>query len=163
MDKKLDYVVAVILKRSHDSDEFLVVKRPADDPDLRGSWGFPATTLRPGELPEDAVRRVCKEKLGCSCEITRFLGIMFQRRNSYDLFLIDIEAELTGSEEPDIKNANTAAGNTVYVEQKWTADPNDLVPAANHGSCCASIFLTDCKLLSRAQWIESLEGSDLVA
>lgn len=163
MDKKLDYVVAVILKRRQDSDEFLVVKRPEDDPDLRGSWGFPATTLRPGELPEDAVRRICKEKLGCTSEIKRFLGIMFQRRNSYDLFLIDIEAELTGTIEPDIKNANTAAGNTVYVDQKWTSDPNDLFPAANHGSCCASIFLTDRKLLNRSEWIESLEGSDLVA
>ncbi len=69
--------------------------------------------------------------------------------------------ELVGDSQPDILKANTTQ--TKYVEQKWTNDPMTLMPAARKGSCCASIFLTDRGLLDRSEWINSLEGSDLVA
>src|SRR5579875_2944850 len=91
MSKQVKYVVAVILKNKQNPDEFLVVKRPDDDPDLGGHWGFPAATMKPGELPEQAAIRICKEKLGCDGNVTRFLGIMFQKRNSYDIFLMDVD------------------------------------------------------------------------
>lgn len=161
MSKQTDYVVAVVLKNSQNPDEFLVVRRPEDDPDLRGEWGLPATTLRPGELPEQAALRVCKEKLNCSADATRFLGIMFQKRNSYDLFLMDIEMVLTGEQQPDVHGATTKT--TAYIEQKWSTNPMDLMDSAKHGSCCSSIFMTDRGLLDRDEWIASLEGSDVVA
>lgn len=161
MSKQIKYTVAVVLKNKDNPDEFLAVKRPADDPDLRGHWGLPAATLRPGELPEDAARRVCKEKLGCEAKPGRFLGIMFQKRNSYDIFLMDIEMTLIGDRQPDVHAANTE--NTAYVEQKWSSDPMDLMPSAKGGSCCSSIFLTDRGLLDRDEWIASLEGSDTVS
>src|SRR3989344_5115800 len=115
-DKKITYVVAVVLRKKENPSEFLVVKRPEDDPDLGGHWGFPATTLKPGEMPEDAVRRICSEKLGCECKTKRFLGIMFQKRNSYDIFLMDVEAETVDGSEPDIKKASSEG--TKYVDQK---------------------------------------------
>ncbi|HSW80097.1 MAG TPA: NUDIX hydrolase [Candidatus Saccharimonadales bacterium] len=161
MDKQIKYTIAIIIKNPANPDEFLVVRRPDDDADLRGSWGFPATSAQPGELPEDCARRIAKIKLGCEAEPTRFLGIMFQRRNSYDIFLMDMEMELVNGSQPDINKADTNL--TKYVEQKWSSDPMDLMPAAKHGSCCASIFLTDRGLLDRKEWIDSLEGSDLVA
>jgi ADP-ribose pyrophosphatase YjhB (NUDIX family) len=160
MSKKVIYVVAVVLKNSHNPEEFLVVKRPKNDPDLAGCWGFPAATMQPGELPEDAAKRVCKEKLNCGGKATRFLGIMFQKRNKYDIFLMDIEMELAGSKNPDAHSAST--DDTVYIEQEWSTNAMDLMPSAKHGSCCSSIFLTDQGLLDRDEWVASLEGSDVV-
>jgi ADP-ribose pyrophosphatase YjhB (NUDIX family) len=160
MSKQIKYVVAVVLKDKSNPDKFLVVKRPDDDPDLGGHWGFPAATMKSGELPEQAAKRICKEKLNCDAEATRFLGIMFQKRNSYDIFLVDIDMELTEEKQPDVHAASTE--NTAYVDQKWSIDPEDLRASANGGSCCSSIFLTDRSLLDREEWINSLEGSDAV-
>jgi ADP-ribose pyrophosphatase YjhB (NUDIX family) len=61
---------------------------------MGGAWGFPATSMNPGELPEMAARRICREKLHCDGTPGRFLGIMFQERNNYDIFLMDIEVTL---------------------------------------------------------------------
>ena len=160
MSKPIKYVVAVILKNKQNSHEFLVVKRPDDDPDLGGHWGFPAATMKDGELPEQAAKRICKEKLNCDAEATRFLGIMFQKRNSYDIFLMDVEMIIADKQQPNVRSANTE--NTAYVDQKWSIDPEDLRASANGGSCCSSIFLTDRNLLDREEWIASLEGSDTV-
>lgn len=159
MGKPVKYVVSAIIKKSKDSGEFLVVKRPDDDPDLGGHWGFPSVSMQAGELPELAAKRICIEKLNCIAEPTRFLGMMFQKRNNYDIFLMDIDMVLTGN-EPDVYAATTTG--TVYVDQKWSTDPEDLRGSANGGSCCSSIFLTDRGLLDRDKWISSLEGSDTV-
>jgi ADP-ribose pyrophosphatase YjhB (NUDIX family) len=159
MSKQIKYVVAVVLKKQN-SDEFLVVKRPDDDPDLGGHWGFPAATMKPGELPEQAAKRICKEKLNCDAESTRFLGLMFQKRNSYDIFLMDVDMLLADGQEPNVHKASTE--NTAYIDQKWSTDPMDLKASADGGSCCSSIFLTDRGLLDREEWIASLEGSDTV-
>lgn len=160
MSKQTKYVVAVILKNKTNSDQFLVVKRPDDDPDLAGHWGLPAATMKPGELPEQAAKRICKEKLSCEAKALRFVGLMFQKRNSYDIFLMDIEMELTDGQEPNVHTATTE--NTAYTDQKWTTDLEDLRASANGGSCCSSIFLTDRGLLDKDDWITSLEGSDTV-
>jgi ADP-ribose pyrophosphatase YjhB (NUDIX family) len=160
MSKQVKYVVAVVLKNRQNSEEFLVVKRPDDDPDLGGHWGFPAATMKPGELPEQAAKRICKEKLNCDAEATRFLGIMFQKRNSYDIFLMDIDMVLSEDTQPDVHSAHTER--TAYVDQKWATDPMDLQASADGGSCCSSVFLTDRGLLDREAWIASLEGSDSV-
>lgn len=160
MSKQTKCVVAVILKNKNNPDQFLVVKRPDDDPDLGGHWGFPAATMEPGELPEQAAKRICKEKLQCDAEPTRFVGIMFQKRNSYDIFLMDIDTVLQDGHEPDVHAATTE--HTAYVDQKWSTDPDDLRASANGGSCCSSIFLTDRGLLDKDDWIASLEGSDTV-
>lgn len=161
MSKDIKYTVAVVLKKCQSSDEFLMVHRPADDKDLADSWGLPAVTLNPGELPEDGAIRVCREKLGCAAKPIKFLGIMFQKRNSYDIFLMDIEMVLDKGEVADASKASTT--HTAYSDFKWSTNPKDMLPAAHMGSCCASIFLTDRGLLDRQEWIGSLEGSDKVS
>lgn len=158
MGKQVKYVVAVVLKNNDNG--FLVVKRPDDDPDLGGHWGFPAGTLKPGELPEQAAKRICKEKLNCGTDATRFLGLMFQKRNNYDIFLMDLDMILAEGQQPDVHAATTE--NTAYVDQKWSSNPQDLMASAEGGSCCSSIFLADRGLLDRERWIDSLEGSDTV-
>lgn len=160
MKKEIKYVVAVALKKSSNSKEFLIVKRPENDPDLGGHWGLPAIRMSNGELPEQAAIRVCAEKLNCKATATRFMGIMYQKRNSYDIFLMDIEMILKENQTPNVHKAQTA--NTAYVDQKWTSDPMTLMPSAKGGSCCSSIFLTDCGLLDRDKWVKSLEGSSTV-
>lgn len=160
MSKPTKITVAVVLKKSKDSDEFLVVRRPKEDSDLADSWGFPAVTLLPGELPEQGAARVCREKLGCNATASRYLGIMFQKRNSYDIFLMDIEMALDEGEVADVAKANTT--HTAYSDQMWTTDPMVMEPSAKNGSCCASIFMTDRGLLNKNEWVKSLEGSDIV-
>ena len=156
----MKYTVAVILTDPKQPGKFLSVKRPSDDPDLCDEWGFPATSMQPDELPEDCARRICRIKLGCDAEPKRFLGLMFQKRNSYNIFLMDIEMEVVNSTQPDVHKADTTQ--TQYVDQQWTDDPMVQMPSARKGSCCSSIFLTDRGLLDRDEWIASLEGSDLV-
>lgn len=160
MAKQTKYTIAVVLKKNKNSEEFLIVRRPAEDKDLADSWGLPAVTLTPGELPEEGAIRVCREKLGCEATPDRFLGIMFQNRNYYDIFLMDIEMILGDDETADVTKANTE--NTAYSGQEWTKDPMMLMPSARAGSCCASIFLTDRGLLDKDEWVASLEGSDIV-
>lgn len=150
-------MVAAVLKKSADTDEYLTVKRPTDDRTCAAT----GASLKPGELPEAGALRICREKLNCKAKPLRFLGIMFQKRNSYDMFLMDVEMELMGDRHPDIHQAKTQT--TANIEQKWTNDPMDLMESARHGSCCSSIFLTDRGLLDRDQCIASLEGSNLVA
>jgi len=160
MSKQVKYTVAVVLIRKNYPQEFLVVKRPDDDPDLSGEWGLPAISLRPGELPEAGAKRACEEKLGCEADPVRLLGIMFQKRNSYDIFLMDVEMGLGAGQIADIHDAATKR--TAYTDQKWTTDPMVLMPSARNGSCCSGIFLNDRGLLDRDEWIPSLEGSDRV-
>jgi ADP-ribose pyrophosphatase YjhB (NUDIX family) len=160
MSREITNVVAIILRDKKDSKKYLVVERPDDDPDHAGRWGLPAIPMKVGELPEDAAHRVCKEKLNCSATPVRFLGIMFQKRNNYDIFLMDMEMVLSGSKQPNVHEADT--DETIYADQKWSDDPMDVMPAAKAGSCCSSIFLTDQGSLDRDEWIASLEGSDVV-
>lgn len=148
--------IAVILRDPKMPDAFLAVKRPVEAGDLDGFWGLPATRMRAGELPEDAARRVCREKLGCDAVPLRLIGTMFQKRNEYDLFFMDIEMLLVGDRPPDV--GQPQANNTIYTAQRWTADASVLLPAANAGSCCSTIFLTDRGLLKKADWVTSLEG-----
>lgn len=114
------------------------MRRPLDDDSLPGAWGLPAVTLRPGELPESAVRRIGAEKLGVEIEPTRFLGVEYADRGAYRLVLMDIEARVrTG--HPDVGAASGAG--TRYIEARWTADVETLRPAARDGSLCCAILL----------------------
>lgn len=146
--------VAVILRSPNHPGRFLIVQRPNGN-DLGGYWGLPATRMRKDELPEDAARRVCREKLGCEAAPLRLVGTMFQKRQAYDMFFMDFEMLLTGGTEPDVSKARTDS--TVYVGQQWTKEPRKLLPAAKNGSCCSTIFLTDQGIITRDNWVESLE------
>ncbi len=158
--KNIKYCVAVVLRHGHRPGDYLAVRRPADDADLAGNWGLPAVTLRPDESPEDGARRVCREKLDCEAEPIRFLGAMHQERNTYDIVLMDIEMILVGIAQPDVLKAQTTA--TAYVAQKWTNNPIELLPSAQHGSCCSSIFLQDQGVMTRDEWTLSLAGTSIV-
>lgn len=130
--------VAAVVRSRKDPGEFLAVRRPDEDDLLSGVWGLPAVTLQPGELPEAALRRLGREKLGAALEPRSFVGIDAADRGDYLLILMDIEAEVAGG-EPNVSVARTSG--TAYVEQRWTSDATLLVEAASRGSVCSRILL----------------------
>ena len=138
LDRPVKCSVAAVVRRGEGLAEFLAVRRPADDDRLPGVWGLPAVTLRPGELPEAALRRLGEEKLGVSLRPLRFVGVRAADRGDHLLILMDLEAEVQRG-EPDVGAARTSG--TAYVEQRWTADATILVDAARRGAVCSRILL----------------------
>jgi ADP-ribose pyrophosphatase YjhB (NUDIX family) len=137
MTKPIRCSVAAVVRRQGE-DRFLAVRRPIDDDKLPGVWGLPAVTLRPGELPEDGLRRLGHEKLGVRLEPFRFVGIRASDRGAYELILMNIEATVVEG-EPDVYAATTMA--TRYVDQKWARELGILTEAAEMGSLCCRILL----------------------
>ncbi len=136
--KPIKTSVAVFLKNPINAKEFLIVKRPPEDEDLPNVYGLPAGTIKNGELPEQAVIRIGKEKLNTEIKPSKFVGSKYIDRGSYILILMDIEANLLGK-APNVADAVTT--NTKYVDQMWTSDYTKLVEAASKGSLCTQIIL----------------------
>lgn len=130
------FSIAAVVRRA--DGHFLAVRRPLDDDRLPGVWGLPAVTIHDGELPEAALRRIGREKLGTELEPQRFLGVRSADRGEYELILMDLEAGVTGR-EPNVHRATTTA--TRYIDQRWTDDLGLLAPAARMGSLCSRILL----------------------
>lgn len=124
---------------NQDKSKFLLVKRPEDDKDMAGHWGFPAASKKdPNELWEDIIQRAAKTKLGVDVKIIKMLGEDTIDRGEYILFLRDYEVEIING-EPSVPQS--FEGVTQYVEQKWTEDVADLKKSAQRGSLCARVFL----------------------
>lgn len=136
--KPTKFSIAVALINPNDASEVLAVKWPADDDNLPNVWGLPAITPKDGELPENAVKRLGIEKLATKIEAVSYIGIKSADRDTYELILMDIQAELKGA-EPSVKDAITTG--TKYVDQRWTSDYSLFKEAATKGSLCSRIFL----------------------
>jgi len=94
--------------------------------------------MKNDELPEAAAKRVCKEKLNCSAVSVRFVGAMYQKRNKYDICLMDIEMQLVGEPQSDVLSATSS--DTVYAAQKWSIDPLDIMSSAKKVHAAAAYF-----------------------
>ncbi|HSX34629.1 MAG TPA: NUDIX hydrolase [Candidatus Saccharimonadales bacterium] len=154
-NKPMRNAIAVVLRSNAHPGAFLAVLRPNEGGDLQGIWGLPAVRMRPGELPEDAARRVCREKLGCEAVPLRLTGTMFQKRPEYDMFFMDMEMLVVDGGTANVHAATSK--DTVYVNQRWAKNPRILLPAARKGSCCSTIFLTQCGVLQRGEWVTTLD------
>lgn len=141
--KPTRFAVAVVLINPKNEKEILAVKRPPGDVSLPNVWGLPAVTVKEGELPETAVRRVGQEKLATKIEPVAFIGIKRSDRGGYELILMDVAARLNGR-EPSVVAAETAS--TKYVDQRWTDDYSIFKEAAAKGSLCTQIFLESRKI-----------------
>jgi len=132
------FSIAAVVVNPDNSLEVLAVKRPPTDEVLPNVWGFPAITPVERELPELAVKRLGVEKLATDIESISFLGIKYTERTTYNLILMDIEAQLVGK-YPSVATAITTG--TKYVDQQWTSDYSIFTEAASKGSLCCQIFL----------------------
>ena len=74
---------AVIIDRGR----VLVTKR-ARGTHLGGSWEFPGGKLEPGESPEQAVVRECREECGIEIAVHRILEVVFHRYPEKDVLLL---------------------------------------------------------------------------
>jgi 8-oxo-dGTP pyrophosphatase MutT (NUDIX family) len=152
--KPLKYAVSFTLYNPSNKNEFLIIKRPADDNEHPNLWGFPATMLKPGELPENCLRRAAKEKLGVDIEPFEFTGAIAQERNEFILYLMHFKAILNKG-NPDLKKSITLG--TKYAELEWTDDPKRLLPIAEKGSICVQLFLHSIGMWPRQKFIYKLE------
>jgi len=114
----------------------LLVRRPDDDDSLPGLWGLPAASLREGELENDALLRVAREKLGVTVELLRPIGEEEADRPGYRIAMRDWAARIAAG-EPSLPQAGEG---TQYVDWRW-GDPAELAPAARAGSVCARVLL----------------------
>jgi len=117
--------------------QVLVVLRPPDDEDLPNLWGLPASSLRPGENWEDAVRRTAREKLGVQVEVGPELSRGSIDREKYRLEMRLYEAAIV-SGTPSVRD--DVEGITHYAAWKW-GNADTLVPAADRGSLCCRLYL----------------------
>ncbi len=132
--------VSVAIFHGDDRRQVLLVRRP-DDPteEHPGLWGLPAVTLRPGETPEDGVRRVGRQKLGLELRPGPVLAYGQQLRPNGVLAMLLMEAEAL-SWPPRLEPEEREEGVTYYTAWTW-GDPQLLVPAAVMGSLCSRLLL----------------------
>lgn len=136
--KLTKFSIAVVILNPENPSEFLAVKRPPNDDSLPNVWGLPAVTVKNGELPEEAVKKLGIEKLATEIEAVSFVGVDSAERDTYNLILMDIQAELKGI-QPSVAKASTSG--TKYTDQQWTSNYDILKEAAEKGSLCSRIFL----------------------
>ena len=135
---KITYSVALVIYNK-DKSKYLLIKRPLDDENLPGYWGFPATSKKdPNEKWEDTVKRAAKTKLGVEVGIIKMLGEDTMDRGDYVLVLRDYEVKIING-EPSVPQ--DVKGVTQYINLKWTNDVSDLKKAARKGSVCSRVFL----------------------
>jgi methylated-DNA-protein-cysteine methyltransferase-like protein len=128
---------AVAILEPGKTGRLLLVRRPANDPDLPRAWGLPAASLRRGETWEAAARRAVREKLGVSIRLGRMRREGETQRSSTRLRMRLFEANLTRG-TPDVHQK--VDGVTRYTACRW-ADPHALAPAARRGSLCCRLGL----------------------
>jgi ADP-ribose pyrophosphatase YjhB (NUDIX family) len=132
--------VAAVVRRA---DGFVLAVRRPDEPgeELPNIWGLPATTLADGETPEDAIRRLGREKLGVDLTPLRALAEGEQPRAAYTLHMTVYECSMAG--EPSPKGGPPRApGNTstLYDAIDWLS-ASSFADAAAKGSLCCALFL----------------------
>lgn len=117
----------------------LAVKRP-DEPgeELPGLWGLPATTLVAGETPEDATRRLGREKLCVDLTPVRALAEGEQPRPDYSLRMTVYECAISG--EPQLPPRAPGSASTLYEAIDWLP-ASSFAEAAARGSLCCQLFL----------------------
>jgi ADP-ribose pyrophosphatase YjhB (NUDIX family) len=135
-DKPVRRSVAVVVHPPGRTGEVLIVRRPADDPELPNSWGLPAATLRGDEDWSAAAERALRDKLGVGAEITGELNHGRLERADYLLDMRLVLAEITG--EPRVPQAVPDV--TQYSEWRWGRS-EDLLPAAEKGSLCSRLYI----------------------
>ena len=65
----------------------LIAQRRLDD-NFPGYWEFPGGKIEPGESPEEALQRECKEELDIEIEVGRIYDVVFHRYEDLNVLLL---------------------------------------------------------------------------
>lgn len=136
VSKPVKEAVSYVIYRPGSEEEFLIVLRPEDDPDLPGVWGLPAGSKREGESWEEAVLHAGMEKLGVELRILLELAEGEAEREGYTLRMRLYEAAIAAG-RPRVPGP---FGGTQYEAWRWGVR-GDLEEAASEGSLCCSLYL----------------------
>lgn len=140
MDKKVTESVSIVIY-DNEHKNVLATRRPLDDKDHPGMWGFPAVSRRnPRETWEDLAKKTAITKLGVEVEVLRLIGEDSVERKDYILTLRDYECRITRG-QPTVPQPND--GHTQYMEMKYTDDFKPFIETARSGSLCTKIFLEE--------------------
>lgn len=116
---------------------WLLVRRPAADPDLPGVWGLPAGSHAEGETDDALVRRIGREKLGVETEDLGCLGAGHVDRTGYRLEM-RLRAARIAAGAPHVPQS--VSGVTQYSDWGWKP-PAELRDGAARGSLCCRLAL----------------------
>jgi len=140
MNKKLTESVSIVIY-DKEHEKVLATRRPLDDTEQPGMWGFPAVSRQnPNESWEDLAIKAGKTKLGVDVKILRLIGEDTMDRGTYTLNLRDYECEIIAG-KPAVPQPDD--GHTQYIEMRYTDDFGPFVETARAGSLCTKIFLED--------------------
>jgi mutator protein MutT len=105
-------------------DRYLFTLRPAGAR-LGGLWELPGGKIEPGETPETAAVRECREELGCEARAERRLEAVERDYGDFAVRLIPVRCRLAEGAEPRPLRAEALAWLTL---DEAAARP---MPAAN--------------------------------
>jgi ADP-ribose pyrophosphatase YjhB (NUDIX family) len=132
--------VSVVIHENNSGARVLAVRRP-DEPgeSFGGMWGLPAATVGEDEMPEEAVRRLGRQKLGMTLEVGDEVarGSQDEADGELEMVLFEAKAEEDG---PKLVREWDPKGVTYYTAWKW-AEASIFEPTAKAGSLCCRLFL----------------------
>lgn len=79
-------------------DGLVLLTRRMKGVHLADLWEFPGGKLEPGEAPEDAVVRECREELGVELRVLDVYDVTFHRYPGRDVLLLFYACELVAGE-----------------------------------------------------------------
>lgn len=87
-------------------DGRILLTRRMEGAHLAGMWEFPGGKVEPGEDPEAAVVRECREECGVELEVLDVLEVTFHRYPTKDVLLLFYECRMKG--DRDIQHLGVA-------------------------------------------------------
>lgn len=94
-------VAAAVVRRNG----LVLLTRRMEGSDLAGFWEFPGGKLEPGESPEAALVRECREECDIEIEVVDILEVTFHRYPGKDVLLLFYDCRLP---EGEVKHLGVA-------------------------------------------------------
>lgn len=99
-------VAAAVVRESPGSPVLLTRRRKGQH--LAGMWEFPGGKVEPGEDPERAVVRECREEIGVTLEVVDILEVAWHRYREKEVLLLFYDCRLVRGEVRHVEVADHA-------------------------------------------------------
>lgn len=96
-------VAAAVVRESPGSPVLLTRRRKGQH--LAGMWEFPGGKVEPGEDPERAVVRECREEIGVTLEVVDILEVAWHPYPEKEVLLLFYDCRLVSGEVQDLEVA----------------------------------------------------------